>query len=211
MKLFKSLLPFMSITTLFLLTGFILILITDKNELHLSANAFVGGSADQFFANYTHIGDGITVAILVLLLSLIKPKKFLPNFALGITTFALSGLLSQFFKRIVFSDQFRPTTVFGPENLNLIDGVRLHGSFSFPSGHATVSFALFIFVAFIFRKYRWVQILAAFMAILAAYSRVHISQHFIEDVMAGALLGVCSFYLFHWLFNTYIFKEKLLD
>ena len=201
----------MSITILFLVTGLILILITDKNELHLSANAFVGGSADSFFALYTHIGDGITVAILVLLLSLIKPRKFLPVFSLGITTFALSGLISQFFKRIVFPHQFRPTTIFGAENLNLIEGVKLHGSFSFPSGHSTVSFALFIFVAFIFRKYRWVQIIAAFMAILAAYSRVHISQHFIEDVVAGALLGVSSFYLFHWLYNTYVFKGKLLD
>jgi membrane-associated phospholipid phosphatase len=209
MKLFHALLPFMGITGLFILTGLILILITDKYELHLSANQLVGGSADDFFKYFTHVGDGISVAIIIAVISLTTIKKVLPHFVLGITTFAVSGMLAQFFKRIVFPDVQRPMNVFGIEHLNVIEGVELHGSNSFPSGHSTVSFGLFIFIAFVFRKYRYIQVLAAICAVLAAYSRVHISQHFIEDIVAGAILGVITLFLMHWIFSKYVFKEKL--
>lgn len=211
MKLIRELLPFLSIAGLFILTGTILVIITDKIQLHLSANAMVGGDADAFFAYYTHVGDGITVAIAVLLFSLVKYKRFLPYFSLGILTFAISGLLSQFFKRVIFSDVARPSKAIGSEYLNLVDGVDLHGSFSFPSGHSTVSFALFIFIAFVFRKYRSIQAIAAIMAILAAYSRVHLSQHFIEDIIAGAFLGISTFYIIFWVLNRFVFRNKLLD
>jgi len=209
MRLAKSILPFLVITTLFLLTGLILISITDKTLLHLSANAFVGGTADTFFKNYTHIGDGVTIAIIIPVICLFDRKKFVPNVLLGMTTFALSGLIAQFFKRIVFYDYFRPVKAIGAEHLNLIEGVDLHGSFSFPSGHSTVSFALFIFLAYLFRSKRYLQVLFAIMAILAAYSRVHISQHFIQDIIAGAILGVGIFFLVYWLFSKYLFKSKL--
>jgi membrane-associated phospholipid phosphatase len=211
MKLFRSLLPFMGLSFLFILTGLILIFITEKYKLHLSANAFVGGPADDFFKYYTHVGDGLSVAIVVVIISVIYRKKFLPYFVLGMSTFAISGLAAQFLKRLVFSDIKRPLGVFSPEQLRVIEGVDLHSSFSFPSGHSTVSFALFIFIAFVFRKYRYVQMLCAVMAILAAYSRVHISQHFIEDIVAGAALGITMFFLLFWVINSFIFKGKLLE
>ena len=171
----------------------------------------VGGSADNFFKYFTHIGDGITVAVIVLAVSLIYRKKFVQYFTLGISTFAISGLAAQFFKRLIFYDIRRPVSVFGPEHLNLVEGVHMHGSNSFPSGHSTVSFALFIFIAFIFRKYRFVQILCAVLAILAAFSRVYLSQHFIEDIVAGAILGIITFYFLFWIINNYIFKNRLFE
>ena len=207
-ELAKSLLPFLSVSFVFLLTGLILVIITEKELLHLSANGFVGGVADQFFAYYTHIGDGIVVPFVILSTCLIKRKEFWANFSLGITSFALTGLLAQFFKRIIFSDQFRPGKIFHTSQLRLVEGVDLHQGFSFPSGHSTASFSLFIFIAFVFRKYRWVQIIAAILAILACYSRVHISQHFIEDILAGAFLGIAGFFLFYYLFKRFIFKEN---
>src|SRR5690606_26118078 len=93
--------------------------------------------------------------------------------------------------------------------LNLIEGVDLHSAYSFPSGHATVSFAMFIFLAYLFRNYRWAQGIFAILAVLAAYSRVHISQHFVEDIVAGAFLGITCFFLFRWILNQYVFKNKL--
>lgn len=207
MNLVKALLPFLSIAVLFILTGFILVLITDQKELHLSINATTGGSADQFFALYTHIGDGVVVPVIILLASGIKRNNFIQNALLGLVTFALSGLIGQFFKRIVFSDHMRPSHVLEGK-LHLIEGVKMHSAYSFPSGHSTVSFALFIFIAFLFRKYRSVQALCAILAILAAYSRVHISQHFVEDIIAGASLGILCFFLFHWIFNQFIFRGK---
>ena len=208
MKVARALLPFLTVATLFILTGIVLVLITDKHQLHLAINAQTGGTADQFFAFYTHIGDGIVVPIIIILACLLYRKNFLSNFALGITTFALSGLLAQFFKRIVFADYLRPSKVLEGK-LKLIEGVELHGAHTFPSGHSTVSFALFIFLAFLFKKYRWAQVTCAILAVLAAYSRVHISQHFVEDIVAGAFLGVTCFFLFRWVYDTYVFKGKL--
>ena len=151
MKTARALLPFLTISSLFILTGIALVLITDKYELHLAINAQTGGTADQFFAFYTHVGDGIVVPAIIILACLIHRKNLVANLVLGITTFALSGLIAQFFKRIVFSEYLRPSKVLEGQ-LNLIEGVNLHSAHRFPSGHSTVSFAMFIFLAFLFNK-----------------------------------------------------------
>ena len=200
MKLFKAILPFMAITLLFIFTGLILVLITDKFELHLAINQQIGEPANSFFKNFTHIGDGLTAVILIVIASLLSKNK-IPNLILGITTLALSGLIAQFFKRVVFNDLLRPGGYFQKGQLNLVEGVDLHSAYSFPSGHSTASFALFIFLAFVFREKRYAQLIFGVCAILAAYSRVHISQHFVEDIVAGACLGVLIFYLMHFLWS----------
>ena len=201
----------MAISLLFMLTGLILVSITDKSLLHLSANEFVGSSADIFFKNFTHIGDGLTVVILILLASLVHLKNFIPFALLGLVSFAVSGLIAQLLKRLVFNGSSRPIKFFGDHHLKLIEGVELHGSYSFPSGHSTASFALFIFLAFVFKKQRYVQVICAFGAILAAYSRVHISQHFIQDILAGAVLGISCFFIVAWIFNKFEFTKKVFQ
>ena len=143
MKLVKALLPFLTVSALFIITGLVLVFITDKHDLHLAINAQTGGTADDFFAFYTHVGDGLVIPIIIILACIIRRKNLVPHLVLGITTFALSGLLAQFFKRIIFSDYFRPSKVLEGK-LKLIEGVDLHSAYSFPSGHATVSFAMFI-------------------------------------------------------------------
>ena len=208
MKLVKELLPFLLITSLFLLTGLTLTLITDQQLLHLSINSFVGGSANTFFKYFTHVGDGITVAVLIVIFSLFRYRQYFAYLSLGLTTFAISGLFTQFLKRVIFASYPRPIKVFGEEELILIQGVKLHGSFSFPSGHSTASFALFIFLAYVFRKTRYAQVLCAFAAILAAFSRVYLSQHFTEDIIAGGIIGISTFFLMEWLHRRYFFKKQ---
>ena len=59
---------------------------------------------------------------------------------------------------------------------------------SFPSGHATVAFALASVVAA--RSDGWVIPAASYtLASLVAYSRVNDRQHFLSDVVAGGLIG----------------------
>lgn len=208
MKLFRSLFPFIIVSIVFICNALILIAFTEQGELHLLANSFVGGAQDTFFKYYTHIGDGITVPILIVAACVIRRKNIVPNLVLGVSTFAISGLLAQFFKRVVFSDHMRPSVVLEGQ-LNIIQGVDLHAGHSFPSGHSTVSFAMFIFIAFLFRENKLAQVIAAILAVLAAYSRVHISQHFIEDITAGAILGMCTFFLVQWILNKFAFKGRL--
>ena len=60
------------------------------------------------------------------------------------------------------------------------------GSFSFPSGHATLAFA----VAFVFAaKYPKFRYPLFALAALVAFSRIYIGMHFPSDVLAGAVLG----------------------
>ena len=60
-------------------------------------------------------------------------------------------------------------------------------TYSFPSGHATVSFACATVLALAVPRLRW-PLYA--LATLIAFSRVYVGVHFPFDVLAGAVLGV---------------------
>ncbi len=61
--------------------------------------------------------------------------------------------------------------------------------YSFPSGHTTASFA-FVGVALLrCRPITFLPILA--LAILIGFSRIYLRVHYLTDVLAGMLLGLC--------------------
>ncbi len=64
--------------------------------------------------------------------------------------------------------------------------IALPASSSFPSGHATTSFAAAMAVAVLMPRLRWP---ALALATLVALSRVYLGVHFALDVIAGALIG----------------------
>lgn len=65
--------------------------------------------------------------------------------------------------------------------------VRLPPTHSFPSGHATVSFACATVLALSVPRLRWPLFV---LAALIAFSRVYVGVHYPVDVMVGAVLGV---------------------
>ncbi len=74
-----------------------------------------------------------------------------------------------------------------------INKKRPHGGpWSFPSAHTSVSFQA---AAFIQKRYGWNYGIFAYLAALfVGFSRVYAEKHYIEDVAAGALLGIgCSY------------------
>jgi undecaprenyl-diphosphatase len=81
--------------------------------------------------------------------------------------------------------RIRPCNALPPESVRLLVG----GShaFSFPSAHASNSFAMATVVAWRFPKF---ALVAFFVAVLVAYSRVYVGVHYPFDVLAGALLGL---------------------
>lgn len=152
---------------------------------------YVGNSYTDFFFRYiTHVGDGL-VAIALCLLWLFR-KKFDAAFVLFVG-YAISGLIAQGMKHSF--EMARPAPYFKAlgQNIRAIDGVELlQSNTSFPSGHTATAFAMATALVLInswWQKRWW---LALLLAILVGYSRTYLGQHFLQDVLAGAVLGVMA-------------------
>ncbi len=161
-----------------------------KGNLVLYLNLLHTPIGNTFFKLITNIGDGLAFVIVsILLLLFVKIRWGI----IGLLTFAASGLLSQFFKKIVFGDLPRPLKFFeGKEILHTVDGV--HNAFvhSFPSGHTTTAFAMFTLLALFWGGNKTVAIVCFVLAVTTAISRIYLAQHFIEDVFAGTILGMLT-------------------
>jgi membrane-associated phospholipid phosphatase len=166
------------------------LLIFPKGELVILINTHHHPAADLFFKYFTHAGDGVVLALLLVLL-------LFYSFKLSIIT-ALSivfqSVLVSVFKRWLFHGLPRPTAFFGDEiNWHFIDGVDVHGSNTFPSGHTATAFALFALMVVIFNNRGYVlSVLFFSLAFLVGLSRMYLLQHFMVDAYFGAIFGVLS-------------------
>lgn len=192
----------------FLLGVLFLFLNYGKGPAHLLVNAWNSPQADVFFKYVTHLGDGAVFAVVILLLLFIRIRwAFYELFA------ALMTLIFVFVaKQIIFNGIPRPTKYFeGTETLHLVEGVKMHSLNSFPSGHTITAFAIFIILALIVKK-SYLKIIFTATAILAGFSRVYLSQHFLEDVFSGALIGIAIALLSCSLVDKLtIFKTSWID
>ncbi|WP_118975150.1 phosphatase PAP2 family protein [Taibaiella koreensis] len=75
---------------------------------------------------------------------------------------------------------------------------------SFPSGHTTLAFATATTLSLQYKKW-YVTVPAFAWAASVGYSRMRLGRHYPTDVAAGALVGIGSGYLSHWLTKK-IFK-----
>lgn len=175
--------------------GYLLILILaisvfagfGKKESHLLISGFHKPFLDYLFKILTWMGDGGFMAFTGIFL-LFKRIRY------GLTvlcSFLASSLVVQLLKRIVFQDFKRPVAWFHDIGIELhrISGIEYHSAFSFPSGHATTAFALFFGLSFIVKS-NVLKLLFLCLAVITAFSRVYLSQHFLGDVIAGSIIGV---------------------
>jgi membrane-associated phospholipid phosphatase len=188
-RITRSILAFLVVAVAFAIPAVIAIVSTGQLELHGWMNRHHPHWADRFFAAFTHVADGLVPTALALLLLAIKDVR---SFLMMGLSCGLSAIVVQFLKRSVFADHHRPA-MFKEHlpDLNWVEGVELHHHFSFPSGHSTAAFAMCLALAVIINRTNWAAALA-FMAVLLAYSRVYLSQHFTEDILAGAALGTMT-------------------
>lgn len=179
-----------------LLAGLLIIFNVRKGSDVVWFNQFHQPFADFFFKYITHLGDGLFCIFLSLIFLLFQKYK---NALLIFFTFALSGLLSQFFKKIIFPDMLRPIAYLGEQaKLKLVEGVEVYTNNSFPSGHTATAFATFLMLTLIIKKNSW-GFIFFFLALLVAISRVYLVQHFFIDVYAGAWLGTTStLFVYYW-------------
>ena len=198
---FKQNLFFILTYCILLLFVMVVLLHSGKVQIHQSINSIVGNSFfDIFFKYITHLGDGLFAIIVVLIGLFFNVKKSM----YVLITYISASLISTIIKNYIYLDTCRPSFAFQyfvREPLQLISGVEMNTFHSFPSGHSTTAFA--VFMCFMFMSSRFVYKSSWFiLALLAAFSRTYLSQHWLVDIYFGSLLGF-SFSVFYY-FNFYI-------
>ncbi len=153
----------------------------------LFVNGDLGKFADQFFAWYTYLGDGICWVICLLLFVFYKKYKEILFLVSG---FVYTTILTQSFKYIFLPDEPRPMKVISDKTLvHTVEGVDIHLISSFPSGHTTTAFTFYLFACIIFNN-KWVVYLGIIPALMVGYSRVYLAQHFPRDVAGGIIAAI---------------------
>lgn len=181
----------------FFVCSSLLYLYFGNSVIHLQINKNINGYyADVFFSGITELGNGIVVFILLPIVLF-----FDINLAIRlISAFILSTLVVWLCKFVLFSDALRPIAAIkdAHDHLRLIPWVKIHRQGTFPSGHSTTIFTIFCCFAFA-AKSNFVKTVLFLIALVIAFSRVYLSQHFLQDVAAGALNGtMCTLVVFAW-------------
>lgn len=183
-------LPFVVGLSAYTLFGSGIFLWLGKEETHKFLNAYHTPYLDIAFKYITHIGHGFIPILAFHILIFVRYSWAL---GMGVSSL-LMGIVVQTLKRSVFAGDHRPAMFFPDGGLPVIDGVDLMLHHSFPSGHSATAFCICLMLAF-FAKQKRTSILLAVVAVLAAFSRVYISQHFIQDTIVGAWIGLILAFL----------------
>ena len=183
--------------------------VTDRYGLHVALNGAHAPALDLFFRYATHLADGLVPTGLAVLLLLISDRR---SFLMMALSTGASALVVQFLKHQVFADHDRPIEHLARmPDLYLIPGVEMNHHFSFPSGHSTAAFSMCFALAVIVGRKGAAGGFAVLGAVLA-YSRVYLSQHFTEDILAGATLGtVTAWLIYYWLYASPSGKRPWFD
>lgn len=146
---------------------------------------------DTLMPYWTKFGEIFTYVIMTIIFFLIGKKRH----SLMI---ALTGIIALIFVaslKGIFAHP-RPKIYFEyildlPALVSKVPNTIIQDSWvnSFPSGHSTSAFAFFTFLA-LDTKHKALQFLYLSWALSVVYSRLYLFQHFLQDTIAGACLGI---------------------
>ena len=192
-RLYKADPVFWSVLVIILTLSGASVAVFSAKDIFFQLNTIHTLYLDTFFQNYTLLGDGVfSIAIFLILL-------LAERYSLAIqviTGYLFSGLVSQVLKRLFHAP--RPHAIISnAEYPYFIEGITHTGMTSFPSGHTTSVFALATLLALNTRDKR-MSLIYLITAIVTGYSRIYLGQHFLADVLAGALIGVLSALVVYW-------------
>ncbi len=178
-----------------------------RTQIYFTINSWHFGFGDTFFALWTNMGDGITCVIISLLL---LAANYRWGFLMA-TSYALTSIIAQSLKFMFEAP--RPVIFFKDQasRMYLVKGVEMLETHSFPSGHSVSAFAMAVVLTYITPKKRW-GVLFLLTALLTAYSRIYLSEHFFEDVTAGSVLGVfITVFWIRWIDSKPFLHSKKWD
>jgi undecaprenyl-diphosphatase len=152
-----------------------------------------------FLTNYLAYSVSIVVSIYVcvwLPFHKNKPMARLQSLAQGLELFlstTATAIIMLVLKVVIAAP--RPFTVLSNVHV-LLPNER---GYSFPSGHASITFAIATVVYFYHKR---LGIFLYLFSLLVALSRIYVGVHYPIDVLAGILLGLVIPILFHLFFKT---------
>lgn len=192
-------------SVILIILGLIASLVNEKSHFLLWLFEWRHPVADYYFYYVTMLGEWHGFVICGLLLWAQSWKRMVPVPVLGLTVMIVSFLLKEVFQHE------RPSVYLSKINwegtIAVLGYPILGGYHSFPSGHALAGWALFTLMAAIVRK-TWVSIVCLFLAVSVGLSRIYLMAHFLQDVVAGAMIG---FSIGYGVYYLYVRWRKKLD
>lgn len=186
-SLFKQNRLFFLVFILFFFTALFILVYYSKADGFYLMNTWHKPFLTFIFIYSTYLGDGFFCVLIGLLLFILKKRSL---GVMVIATYALSGIIAQVLKYFVV--EARPAVLLKDSSYQyFIDDVTLHNLHAFPSGHTASAFALAATLSFAARN-KSLSVLFLAGAILVGYSRIYLAQHFMDDVLAGAVIGIIS-------------------
>jgi membrane-associated phospholipid phosphatase len=164
-------------------------------EIFKTINAWHTPALDKIVPLLTLIGEfWIVVPILLGMLLNARfrnSRMFIALVICNLLPFGITHLLKQIYKAPRPMHYFEHATWH-----HFVDGQPKQYQFSFPSGHTEGAFALMTFLVMMIPAKHWYWGVILFLiAVMVAFSRIYLSQHFLEDVLAGSMIGVVFCYL----------------
>lgn len=141
---------------------------------------------DWLMQLFTHLGDAAIVWILFSLFLLLK-KEYRPIGLMSLLALLIGTLITDVTLKPLFMRE-RPFTFVTDYELL----IKAPGSFSFPSGHATSTFASGVVLWTKLKQYR---IPIFVLMVLIPFSRLYLFVHFPSDVFVGAIIGILAAFL----------------
>lgn len=179
------------------------ICLADKIAIHKTLNFIHTRGLDVFFQLITHLGDGWSILFISVILLFVNLRFSL----MQITSYASSGIISIVLKNLLFSECKRPYYYLKSDpTFYTMSDFTYFIEHSFPSGHTTSIFALMTLFALTYNKSKLLLLVFFIFALLVAYSRIYLSQHFLIDVFAGSLIGTGTAYFVYKKLNHKLVK-----
>ncbi|MEN6670370.1 phosphatase PAP2 family protein [Psychrobacter sp. B38] len=136
------------------------------------------------FVFITSLGSTPITCVIILLTAILCAVVRQPYILIGLLISTIGSTTFTFLSKMIFQ-RARP-----------IDILLMEHTYSFPSGHATISIALYGFLAYMAIRFsqsfiRQVRILSLtiLLCLLIGLSRIVLNEHYLSDVMGGFLVG----------------------
>ncbi len=154
-----------------------------KGELSLWASRHHTTFGNIFFSYVTWLGDGLFIAVICISLLFVKYRYAIVALAISIIVFLIIMSIKSYF------NEDRPSVFFEGTELNYVPGIVLYKYRSFPSGHTSGAFCIYLILA-VFARRKLSDIFFFLLALAVAFSRVYLMQHFLIDVVIGSVISV---------------------